>query len=428
MAAPRVPLVPPSLKVHPPSLSLPNPATIDKPPDSSIIRKLINYDEEHKRAPHATRRICIGPMPEKVVAHFEAEVKKQDTGGGMITLNQLESEAPEESEDVSRAVKGHAKRFVEYYKTEAREKRKAEKVERKALRKETEDIERVETGASNESGQKRLKGGKRLLTKLTSPVIPSMNRTRTSEDGGELSRHTTTDTTASSEDWGEEYDEQNIVDDLTQRWKESEWGKAWRHRRGKKKPSEMFQTTGHWLGGSFEVGTLLGVNLLNPPTQPHRPGSVKHPSPSVLSWEADSAASNPHPQTPSGSGSGSGNMERTGPEDVNSQTGLLAVPGVPMVQSDKSKGKQRVKYASPPPELEANSLEPPAPAPPEDVLARSESEVDPHSSSAAMFSPAMPSPGLQWGEVLMRGKRKSLLPTQGYGIGLTGSETGCWSE
>jgi hypothetical protein len=366
-------------------------------------------------------------MPEKVVEHFEAEVKKKDTSGGLITLNQLESEAPEESEDISRIVKGHAKRFVEYYKTEAREKRKAERGERK-VRKETEGIERVDTGASNENGRMRLKGGRRLLNKLASPVIPSMNRTRTSEDGDELSRHTTTDTAASLGDWGEDYDEQNIVDDLTQRWKESEWGRAWRHRRGKKKTSEMFQTTGHWLGGSFEVGTLLGVNLLNPPPQPPKPGSVKHPSPSVLSWEADSAASNPHPQTPSVSGSGSGNMERTGPGDVNSQTGLLVVPGVPMVQSDKSKGKQRVKYASPSLELEADPIKLPAPAPPEDVLARSESEVDPHSSSAAMFSPAMPSPGLQWGEVLMRGKRKSLLPTQGYGIGLTGSETGCWSE
>lgn len=285
MAAPTVPLVPPSLKVHPPTLTIPNSTSSNKegPPDSTFVRQLANYDNEHHRTPHATRRVFIGAMPEKVVAHFEGEVKKKgksgDGAGGLLTLTQLEADAPEESEDLTRMVKGHARRFVDFYRSEGREKRKKEREERRASQGgDIEEIQRIESETSNTGSRKRRKGGKRLLSVLASPVS-SLSKSRASDNDSQLGRSTTNETFGSSDDWDEDYEEQNIAEELIQRWKDSEWGKAWRHRRpgGMKKKADMFQSSGHWLGGSFEVGTLLGVNLLNPPPQPPKPSSVKHP-------------------------------------------------------------------------------------------------------------------------------------------------------
>lgn len=62
-----------------------------------------------------------------------------------------------------------------------------------------------------------------------------------------------------AEDWNVE-EEQHITDELAQRWKSSEWGQLWTHRHHRKKES---QSAGdHWFGTSFEVGTLMGVNVL----------------------------------------------------------------------------------------------------------------------------------------------------------------------
>ena len=64
-----------------------------------------------------------------------------------------------------------------------------------------------------------------------------------------------------AEDWDEEQ-EQHITDELAKRWKSSEWGQLWtgRHHRRKKEPRRVGDH--HWFGISFEVGTLMGVNVL----------------------------------------------------------------------------------------------------------------------------------------------------------------------
>ncbi|KAL0960649.1 hypothetical protein HGRIS_005678 [Hohenbuehelia grisea] len=81
------------------------------------------------------------------------------------------------------------------------------------------------------------------------------------------------------EDWGEE-EERNAVEEMLHRWKESEWGSVLRRRR---KEPETRQTT-RWVGGSFEIGNVLGINILEDtpenisnastsPTSPRRPDS-----------------------------------------------------------------------------------------------------------------------------------------------------------
>ena len=63
-----------------------------------------------------------------------------------------------------------------------------------------------------------------------------------------------------AKDWNAE-EEQHITDELAKRWKSSEWGQLWTRRYHRKKEP---QSTGdhHWFGTSFEVGTLMGVNVL----------------------------------------------------------------------------------------------------------------------------------------------------------------------
>lgn len=65
------------------------------------------------------------------------------------------------------------------------------------------------------------------------------------------------------EDW-RETDEQNIVNEMMSRWQDSEWGRFWRRRKENKHPKA--QVT-RWVGGTFEVGTVVeGVNLLQVPS------------------------------------------------------------------------------------------------------------------------------------------------------------------
>ncbi|KAG1742396.1 uncharacterized protein EDB91DRAFT_1279626 [Suillus paluster] len=59
------------------------------------------------------------------------------------------------------------------------------------------------------------------------------------------------------EDWGRQA-ETDERQNIWNRWQESEWGGALRHRR-----KEAGATTQRWVGGSFEVGNVLGVNILD---------------------------------------------------------------------------------------------------------------------------------------------------------------------
>ena len=63
-----------------------------------------------------------------------------------------------------------------------------------------------------------------------------------------------------AEDWNVD-EEQHITDELARRWKSSEWGQLWARRHHRRKESESAGDP-HWFGTSFEVGTLMGVNIL----------------------------------------------------------------------------------------------------------------------------------------------------------------------
>ena len=64
-----------------------------------------------------------------------------------------------------------------------------------------------------------------------------------------------------AEDWNVE-EEQHITDELAERWKSSEWGQLWTRRHHRKTESHSAGDH-HWFGTSFEVGTLMGVNVLH---------------------------------------------------------------------------------------------------------------------------------------------------------------------
>ncbi|KAG5650960.1 hypothetical protein H0H81_010398 [Sphagnurus paluster] len=65
----------------------------------------------------------------------------------------------------------------------------------------------------------------------------------------------------SPEDWGED-EERNAVEEMLRRWKDSEWREIWR-RREEKKAAAQRRHLSHWVGGSFEIGRFLGVNILH---------------------------------------------------------------------------------------------------------------------------------------------------------------------
>ncbi|KAG2039604.1 hypothetical protein BDR03DRAFT_1008925 [Suillus americanus] len=61
------------------------------------------------------------------------------------------------------------------------------------------------------------------------------------------------------EDWGQQA-ETDERQNMWNRWQESEWGGAMRHRK-----KDASTTTQRWVGGSFEIGNVLGVNILDSP-------------------------------------------------------------------------------------------------------------------------------------------------------------------
>ncbi|GLB38456.1 putative pleckstrin homology domain containing protein [Lyophyllum shimeji] len=254
------------------------------------------------------------------------------------------------------------------------------------------------------------------------------------------------------EDWGED-EEQNVVEEMFHRWRDSEWARIWQHRREHK----TVAPTSHWVGGSFEIGRFLGVNILSDAASTRERMSVasgserraslassrpsqdrplatisttkhdtyatapsgSHPPPSMLSRLKTDAAT---PETLASTSratshlaSSSTSLLRPALERINADGGPKAqsevqVPPSPTMRTRPSvarsegaivpegKGKGRlVHYADMPPEQ--------PPAPPTEVLERAggASFRDTSAGAAASISPASPSPpSLDWGDVVMR--------------------------
>ena len=72
------------------------------------------------------------------------------------------------------------------------------------------------------------------------------------------------------EDWGDE-EEISVREEMLKRWKQTEWGKLRTAKDGGVK--------NRWVGTSFDVGTFLGVNVLDKPTVSASPTSSPPASP-----------------------------------------------------------------------------------------------------------------------------------------------------
>ena len=252
------------------------------------------------------------------------------------------------------------------------------------------------------------------------------------------------------EDWGEN-EERSAVEEMLKRWRNSEWGAIWS---GRKKQSRQ---TSRWVGGSFEIGDLLGVNILEEPTESirdrisNRSSRKTSSSPSQTQVQTeevslatgietfDTARTEPGPSisadpqyystsqnnhiltSPDAEGQMPGSATSStallrpssGPRhDISQGEALSEVlrPPVAMMPSTvtvtksdgpgninlQAKGKGKlVHYADSP----SASPEAPGPAPPSEVLERTGSAVAGTSSAATVTT----DPSMEWGEVVMRG-------------------------
>ncbi|KAF8208836.1 hypothetical protein K438DRAFT_1917210 [Mycena galopus ATCC 62051] len=222
------------------------------------------------------------------------------------------------------------------------------------------------------------------------------------------------------EDW-EETREQSVRDEMLRRWRETEWGAIWSRHQSK----EPRQALKRWIGGSFEVGNILGVNILQEPAESIRermssrsarsasgkPGASSSNFPlsldegaSMFLTPGDGATSFFAPEAP-----GASILRPTltaGDEDSGrrAQSDFTARPTLeittPQVRSDTHVaviGKEReraVHYAQSPVRDDPED----SPAPPSEVLERSPSQL-PATSALAMSTPDAPK---QSGDVMIR--------------------------
>lgn len=233
-----------------------------------------------------------------------------------------------------------------------------------------------------------------------------------------------------TEDWDAEQ-ERSRTEELLQRWRNSEWGAIWHRRHQQRHGGLPGTTTSRWVGGSFEVGHLLGVNILDEPAavEPtsHEEDLLldipEHPVDSetgrrdaftISRHSSSTVPSQSHPEPVSVSPE---TAAGTSPSPT-SGTGLLASPTA-VVQSPsaeirwpgilepstsqtssgklKGKGEKHVRYSE--------VLEVPGPAPPTEVLGRTSGTLDATTSAAASLqsSPGIPPQDLAWGGVVLRG-------------------------
>ena len=233
-----------------------------------------------------------------------------------------------------------------------------------------------------------------------------------------------------AEDWNDE-EEQHITEELAERWKSSEWGQLWTHRHHRRKENSGDH---HWFGTSFEVGTLMGVNVLHGEEHVRNlvarcnPARDKIDDSSNNLLGADTSqhfvASTDEPSTSRISGDAPDSTVASLETPVTSQTALLSphrsdtvsLKDESLTLSDKreirptmstnisrdsaqplsnGKGKgKEVRYSDHPgPGLSTSSL-----IPPEQIL-KTKSTVDSSASSAFSFVTQGPT----WGDVILRG-------------------------
>lgn len=85
------------------------------------------------------------------------------------------------------------------------------------------------------------------------------------------------------EDWGEE-EETSVREEMLQRWRQSEWGKA--------HSAKESGVKNRWVGNSFDIGTFLGVNILDKTTLSTSPMSTPPASPTKSAHTTSVTAGN----------------------------------------------------------------------------------------------------------------------------------------
>jgi hypothetical protein len=205
---------------------------------------------------------------------------------------------------------------------------------------------------------------------------------------------------------------------MLRRWRETEWGAIW----GRRKQDNEPKPTNRWIGGSFEVGNILGVNILQEPPEsirnsnrsarsiPRLGGSTSYlplttdDREYVTAHEATSFyATSLHAPEAGGSILRPPLSAEEAGRKIQSDSGArptleIATPAIKSDSHIAVLGKQReraVHYA------ESPTREAPSPVPPSEVLERSVSEI-PDTSAEAMATQA-PRRRVPWGEVVMRG-------------------------
>lgn len=236
------------------------------------------------------------------------------------------------------------------------------------------------------------------------------------------------------EDW-DEAEERGRSEVLVQRWRESEWGTIW-HRRHRQRHGEAGdQAPNRWVGGSFEVGHLLGVNVLDEPAMVNIPSQEEEPilsAPRPSSSSRQTGTSDAHASTkdtsvtapsqpalfpaspettgdasPSPTASDTGLLESqkvatntTAPLNLGQPHGLEASTSQATSNSkSRDKKKKQVHYNE-----EIQEFATPGPASPTEVLGRTSATVEATTSAAASVqsSPGFPPQDLAWGDVVLR--------------------------
>jgi len=252
----------------------------------------------------------------------------------------------------------------------------------------------------------------------------------------------------------EESQESNTVEEMLKRWQDSEWGRTLLRRKKESHP------TGHWVGGSFEIGNFLGINTIKDDArESNRARATSQASRDAPSFSAvevgtkslasvPASATSPLPplsiqQDTDIDGLGKiGNHDSPDNPDAefqtpNSTASSMVLLRPPLDSSPKSRTSNSIRARILKPSFSAVtgngpsgvggpnrpssflsrqkgkgkekavrysdiSVEAPGPSPPADVLARTGRDVRDTSAGAAQQSQSQTD--LRWGDVVLRGK------------------------
>ncbi|KAJ7069875.1 Pleckstrin homology domain-containing protein [Mycena amicta] len=197
----------------------------------------------------------------------------------------------------------------------------------------------------------------------------------------------------------EDWDEQGVREEMLRRWRESEWG-LFRRKQNADKHAKLPK----WIGSSFEVGNILGVNVLQEQAESirasssHRPLSLADYATSMTQATSFFTAPAPAPSSVLLTGADD-DLRRTQSDFGGGSTRPALQMSSPVVKSDSQvpviRAQRAVHYAETPDRAGSGNA---SPAPPSEVLSRSPAEI-PDTSAAGTVDPSSPA---HWEDFFMR--------------------------